>query len=318
MMSREKISHVAAEWLARRHSGQWSENQEQELAAWLKSNPDHRREFDVFESLWSDLDQAKDAMAADSPDSRYAESRSMRWKTSQWVASCALLALIVMGLIHYYRSVQPVFQKALVTGSRQRLESTLPDGSKLALNIDSRAAAVFFRDRREVLLTQGEVFFDVTQDAERPFLVRARNINIRVLGTAFNVYLTPDDVRVSVNEGQVEIIGGTEGNDRLVLKGGQAVKLSESVTRYDVEAPDVGTWRSGQVVFRNQLLSEVLKEVSRYRARPIRLAGADIGERRLSGVLNVDNPESFIDALPKILPVLVQRKPDGTVLVTSK
>jgi transmembrane sensor len=317
-MGRENITQTAAEWFARRRSGHWSENQEKEFTIWLESNPDHRREFDRFETLWSDLDRARAVMAGDAIHCRTAESRSGRGKTARWVMALATIVLMAMGSPYYYRSVQPVFQKSLVTAPRQRLESTLTDGSKLALNVDSRVQVVFFRDRREVSLTRGEVFFEVARDTERPFLVHARDITIRVLGTAFNVYLASDDVRVSVHEGRVEISEGNKEAQKLVLEGGQAVKLSESTSRYAVKASDVGAWRSGQVVFRNQPLPEVLKEVGRYRSQPIVLANAELGERCLSGVLNLDNPENFLDALPHILPVKIQRKRDGTLVVLAK
>lgn len=61
-----------------------------------------------------------------------------------------------------------------------------------------------------------------------------------------------------------------------------------------------------------------LNELSRYRDKAIVLSSTRLGQRRLSGVLNIDNPESFLDALPYILPVAIQRRQDGSVVVTAK
>jgi transmembrane sensor len=316
-VNRRAISEAAARWFSRRRSGHWRETDEIELARWLDSSPQCRREFDAFQSVWSDLDQVKDAVAPEKHLPPAANSW-LRWQTWSPAAVCALLIAVCIGLFYHYQSAHPIFTKALATSVRQRIESTLPDGSKLALNVNSQAQVTFYRDHRAVSLSRGEAFFDVAHDEERPFAVRTKNGTIRVVGTQFNVQIASEDVRVSVLRGRVEVSGSNDKRPPVPLVVGEAAKLSERVTRFAVVASDIGAWRAGQVIFRNQPLAEVLKEVGRYRTEPIVLASDTLGKRRLSGVFNIDNPESFLDALPQILPVAIRRKPDGTVLVTVK
>lgn len=317
-MSRRKTAQVAARWLVRRQSGHWDEAEEKALAAWLALAPEHRREFEALQSLWSALDQAQGALRPAHLRSRRTArvSRRMGWGGA---ACCMALMCLVMSWVMAYQAAQPVWHKTLSTTARQQLETTLPDGSTLALNVNTELAVQYFRNRRDVSLVRGEAFFQVVRDAKRPFIVRAQDFTARVLGTQFVVYLAPDAVRVSVRHGHVEVQSRVaEAAPRLVLAEGEGARLAATITRYKVQTEEVAAWRLGHVVFRQRPLVEVLQEVGRYRTQPVILASAKFGERRISGVLHVDNPDGFLAALPHILPVAVQRQPDGTVVVMAK
>jgi transmembrane sensor len=314
----DAIAEMAATWFVRQASGDWSESEEHELTAWLQAHATHRREFEAFQSLWAELDEIVPSRtgAGGRVVSRWRAGR--RWFTWGVAAACAVVALTLTALLASHRSGLAIHQQILTTAPRQRLEVPLPDGSKLVLNISSSAAVTYYRDRREVSLMRGEAFFEVRPDADRPFVVRAREVTIRVVGTRFNVYLAPADVRISVAEGKVEVWRDEElPSAPLVIRSGEGVRVGTAVTRHAARPADVGAWRSGQVVFRDQSLADVLAEVGRYRAAAIALATPDLGQRRLSGVFNVDNPEGFLDALPQILPLRVQRRPDGAVTISA-
>ena len=78
---------------------------------------------------------------------------------------------------------------------------------------------------------------------------------------------------------------------------------------------EIASWRHGQLVFRDRPLVQLLDELSHYRAAPVRLAQASLGERRLSGSLNIAKPDDFLAALPQLLPVRVEHRGDGAVLI---
>jgi transmembrane sensor len=312
--SKQQIAAIAAQWFVRRQSGTWDATQEQTLAAWLAAAPEHAREFQTLQALWSELDQVKGTLPSVAQPHRSA--RRTGWRL---VACSAVLVLMVLGGMAYYRTTVPVYQHTLTTTARQRLDATLPDGSILALNVNSQAVVVYFRSRRTVSLVHGEAFFTVAPDTTRPFLVRVKDLTIRVLGTQFNVYLAPAAVCISVVHGRVAVhSSATTVDNGLILASGQGAEFAATVTCYAVQAEEVASWRLGHVVFRNQPLAAVLHEVGRYRRLPIVLDNVRLGERRLSGVLNTNNPDVFLDALPQILPVAVQRQPDGTVVITRK
>ncbi|MGH8447147.1 MAG: hypothetical protein ACREVL_17905, partial [Solimonas sp.] len=74
----------------------------------------------------------------------------------------------------------------------------------------------------------------------------------------------------------------------------------------------------GRLVFDRTPLREVLAELQRYRTAPLRLADAQIGGLRVSGVFAVDRGDALLDLLPRILPVTVERAADGSVRVSGR
>lgn len=103
-------------------------------------------------------------------------------------------------------------------GSRSAL--VLPDGTKVWLNADSRLSypEKFTAAAREVQLT-GEAFFEVTKDAKHPFIVHTENIDVRVLGTRFNVRAYPGETstQTTLLKGSVEVLLKNNNDKRVML-----------------------------------------------------------------------------------------------------
>lgn len=146
----------------------------------------------------------------------------------------------------------------------------LSDGTKVWLNADSRIKypVSFGREKREVSL-HGEGYFEVSRDTTRPFIVSTDKMDVKVLGTVFDVNTYEDEGRsyVVLVEGLVEV-SMEKGESRIITPGDMA-----EMNVYDVQAGiqvskcDVGhyiAWKEGNFSFRNASLTEILKRVSRY------------------------------------------------------
>ena len=142
----------------------------------------------------------------------------------------------------------------------------LADGSKVWLNAGSSLTypVLFMGNERKVSVT-GEAYFEVAHDASRPFIVNNGAMNVRVLGTHFNVNAFEDDgndIKVTLLEGSVKI---NNGNATGLLKPGQqAVVNREIKVVNDVDLDLVMAWKNGYFQFDNASLQNVLKEVSRW------------------------------------------------------
>lgn len=128
-----------------------------------------------------------------------------------WVAAAVLL--IAMGALVFFngdkqKRNQSSQKPALMAKNGSRKQTVLPDGSKVWLNAGSKLFFIndFAGNTREVKL-EGEAFFDVTKNPSRPFIVHANNIDIKVLGTAFNVkaYVEDENVETTLYRGLVNI-----------------------------------------------------------------------------------------------------------------
>ena len=118
----------------------------------------------------------------------------------------------------------------------------LADGSIVELNRDSEVLPQFTRTERRVILLKGEAHFSVTKDPTRPFIVRAGHVDVRAVGTAFNVHLQSAAVEVLVTEGTVKLDPSADGALREVPLPAQIPSLASgqrAVVALKPSAPEV-------------------------------------------------------------------------------
>ena len=146
----------------------------------------------------------------------------------------------------------------------------LSDGTKVWLNADSKIKypVSFGQDKREVSL-RGEGYFEVEKDSTRPFIVSTDKMDVRVLGTTFDVNTYEDEGKsfVVLVEGLVEVSAG-KGESRIITPGYMAeVNMHDVQAKIQISKCDLEhyiAWKNGNFSFRNASLTEILKRVSRY------------------------------------------------------
>jgi ferric-dicitrate binding protein FerR (iron transport regulator) len=167
-------------------------------------------------------------------------------------------------------------------GSRSNIK--LPDGSQVWLNADSKLSynTDFHKGNREVSLI-GEAYFDVVKDAERPFIIHTDKIDIRVLGTAFNVKSYPQDdvIETALIHGKIEVTYKDRPaekvilmpNEKLIIRKDQQtntasnntvpkIQLSSLVPIQDSLLPETA-WLSDKLVFTNETLGNIAEMLER-------------------------------------------------------
>ena len=143
-------------------------------------------------------------------------------------------------------------------------------GTKVWLNADSKIKypVSFGQDKREVSL-RGEGYFEVAKDSARPFIMSTDKMDVKVLGTTFDVNTYEDEGKsfVVLVEGLVEVSAG-KGESRIITPGYMAeVDMHDVQAKIHVSKCDTEhyiAWKSGNFSFRNASLTEILKRVSRY------------------------------------------------------
>ncbi|MET3878964.1 FecR domain-containing protein [Chitinophaga sp. OAE865] len=154
----------------------------------------------------------------------------------------------------------------LYTNKGGTYQLVLPDGTKAWLNAASsiRFPTAFTDSTREVTI-QGEVYFEIAQQARQPFIVKTNTIEIAVLGTHFNVmaYEEEQNICTSLLEGAVNVISGS--TVRLMKPGQQALVNREhkgiSISNADVDAAIA--WKEGRFEFNGNIKS-IMRELARW------------------------------------------------------
>lgn len=143
----------------------------------------------------------------------------------------------------------------------------LSDGTEVWLNAGSELRyPVSFPDTERVVYAKGEVYFKVHKDSKRPFSVVLDGLNVKVLGTSFNVSAYPDDLyaEVTLEEGSV---AATAGEEKITLCPEQQIhfdRKNRKMTVRKVEVADYTCWKDGYYIFKHRTLGDVARVVARW------------------------------------------------------
>jgi len=205
----------------------------------------------------------------------------------------------------------------------------LSDGTKVWLNAGSQLIypAVFYGKIRQVTLI-GEAFFDVTKNPQNPFLVRASDVSVQVLGTRFDVSAYPDDkiVQTVLEEGKVNLKyseKGILGREYVVeMHPNQMVEFDKTSGESSSKLVDVSkyvSWKDGMLEFEKVDLGRALMQVERFYNVKIHLSDPEIGTYKLSGKLDLkDEPEEVLNVIKLTVPIDWQKKSNGDFVIIHK
>jgi transmembrane sensor len=314
----ETVREQAAQWFARSRDGALALAQQGELQRWLAEHPQHQYEFDLLGTLWDaagHVPRARlEALCQADPVSQLPRRRFISQALAAGVASLAL-GLGWFGWQQHQLNYQDQVQTAL--GERRQLD--LPDGSQLEVNGRTQLVVQFSAGQRRIELREGEVMFSVAHDSGRPFMVSTGHGTVTVTGTRFDVRQDPEQTRVAVENGSVRVEGRDASRALLTAGLGSHIDARGQVAApYAVDAAAVTAWRKGKLVFNDVPLSEVVKDVSRYRELPLRVAPGKVAALRLSSTFNADDTDALLRALPSILPVTIKAHADGSSEIIAK
>lgn len=188
------------------------------------------------------------------------------------ISYAAVVALLVTGTWFAALSYQPsdatTATHTLRVPAGQRACLTLEDGTEVWLNAKSTLTypARFSSEDRRVALT-GEAFFSVEKDSERPFIVSAKEVNIEVLGTRFNVNSYPEanGVRTSLLEGSVRMYAQSDASKNIILRPNQqALYRNGTLTVHELKSTATFLWKEGLYSFDNEPFVNILKQLEMY------------------------------------------------------
>ncbi|MFB4392605.1 MULTISPECIES: FecR domain-containing protein [unclassified Pseudomonas] len=314
----QHVREQAAEWFARVQDAPGDAGLQARLRQWLDADPQHRREYEVLGQLWCAAErvprQRLEALCQTQPVHPLPRRRLLR----QVLAASVAVAALGLGWSGWqYQRLNHHQQLSTALGERRQVE--LPDGSHLELNSATRLTVAFSAGQRQVQLEAGEAMFSVAHDSARPFVVGTAQGSVTVTGTRFDVRQDALQTRVAVEQGSVRVEGAAGSRAQLGAGQGSRIDAQGRVAEpYAVNAAAFTAWRQGKLVFDNATLAEVVAQVSRYRAQPLRVAPGKVANLRLSSTFSVDDTDALLRALPSILPVTVKAHADGSSEIIAK
>lgn len=160
----------------------------------------------------------------------------------------------------------------------------LSEGTEVFLNSDSRLVyPTVFKGKEKIVSLEGEAYFKVSKDVEHPFIVKTGNVQVRVLGTEFNVRgYSPADVRITLITGKVAV-SDTCGTHNVEMEPGQSAQLSTDGT-FAVSEVNIESflyWKEGFFYFDDIPLADMMKEIGRWYNIDIEFRNSKIMDLRM-------------------------------------
>lgn len=306
----------AVKWLVLMHSGRFNEADAQRCAHWRRQSPEHQRIWESVEKLNRQFDSVPVPLAMPVLNRpRVSENRRMMIKT------VALAVTVPSAMWLGYRAVPwDSLNAQYRTGTGERRDVALADGSQLSLNTSSAVDVAFDARERLVLQRAGEIHIQTAHDPQagaRPFVVRTQQGSLQALGTRFIVRCTPDRTRLTVLEGAVQV-QPLHASQTHIVPTGQALDFSADTFGAKVPAlPGAGQWVQGVLYAEQMRLVDFVAELGRYRPGILR-CDSSVADIPVSGAFQLNNTDRILEALAQTLPVQIQFRTRYWVTVAAR
>ena len=211
----------------------------------------------------------------------------------------------------------------LYTPAGQRAQLVLQDGTEVWLNAKSKLVypAQFVGKERRVTV-EGEAFFNVAKNPSKPFIVSTQDVDMKVLGTQFNVFCYPDAgyIQTSLLEGSVKVFFPNKENEGVILKPDQQVTVSQGEMHVSpINLEDHFLWREGIYAFENEPLIEILKKMELYYDVRIVVKDTSLFNDTYTGKFRQrDSLDDVFRVLQQIRRFKIEKDKDRNIITLSK
>lgn len=191
------------------------------------------------------------------------------------------------------------YLQTITTPLGGKYKVTLTDGTQVVLNSGSTLTfPIGFNQAERRVTLSGEAYFEVSKDAEHPFIVSSGRERITVLGTKFNISAYPDDdfISTALLEGKVNCLDVNTNANLILHPGETALIQNNQLSKSTVDVSDMAAWQQGFFAFENEELAVVMKRLSRWYQLDVDYTS--IPEKRIYARINMqENLTTVLDML---------------------
>lgn len=306
-------------------NGEATFEEKQQVLSWLKEDKENKKIFSEIRDIWiasvssaiSDQ-EVRNAFSRFKQNINPREHRNIGYRRVSFLHIAASVAvLIVCALGGYFVGKQSLsgsstenvlVMNQVVMGNESKGTVTLPDGTTVWLNADSKISypEIFPEDIRKVKL-EGEAYFDVAHNAQSPFIVKSDQMEVNVLGTQFDAknYAAQLYSETTLLTGKVKV-RFSSNSEFIPLEPNQTIlfdKQKNTFSIHEVEAKDYIIWTNDKLIFTNELLSDVLYKMEKWYNIRITCADDVMLDQRLSFTIRREPKEEIFKLLELIAPI---------------
>ena len=249
----------------------------------VEANEELKRQFAEYQNLYALLNlghQVENREVGKHKFNQFVSRKQRGVRLKLWsrrFSYAAVITLLVVSssiLTYWYvwnslqQDLSANIMNTLYTPAGQRAQLVLQDGTEVWLNAKSKLVypAQFVGKERRVTV-EGEAFFNVAKNPSKPFIVSTQDVDMKILGSQFNVFCYPDAgyIQTSLLEGSVKVFFPDKENEGVILKPDQQVTVSQGEMHVSpINLEDHFLWREGIYAFENEPLIDILKKMELY------------------------------------------------------
>lgn len=333
-MMKERMNKLDEELIVRFLMGQCSEDELHKVKAWLDESDANAHELFRIEEIYhlgkrnEFLEEQKIEKAERHLFKKLNKERAKQHKTRRiygWMRYAAMfVSVFLLGGSAYlvYQANNPSEALLAVTTKNEIKELKLPDGTKVWLNKHTTLKYPYeFSEKKRQVYLEGEGYFEVMKNPDKPFIVQSEAMQVRVLGTVFN--FKSDKAKMSavatLLKGEIEVKGNHE-EGMIILAPGQKAELNGITRRLVVKQVDTGieNWHNNQFVFEKADIFTIARTLENSYGVKIILAPDMNMDKTYSGTLKKkDNVEAVLNLIKNAIPI-EYKIVGNSVFVSSK
>ncbi len=261
----------------------------------------------AWENLYKRLEQ--DGLLEDTEKTR--PRTSVRMLTYRTAAAAAVLCIFIVSAVMLYNRRPSDDRLSLHNGpGKPTLVKKMEDGSVIYLSEHTsiQYPEHFPEDKREIFL-QGNAFFEVTGNRERPFIVETKSGMVEVIGTAFNIESKKENhLSVSVCSGKVKVTSKKEGKSVWVSAGETVAIHSGSMIKQGLQDDNLFDKYKQRIHFKDQYLSDVINILNTHNSEARITLLPEVEDRLLTVTFTDDSPETNVELICMALNLKFEHK----------
>lgn len=248
-------------------SGEATPPEEAQIMDWAEASAENYREYLQERKRWNTLLVNYPSVKRQIPASTTTSRPLNRWKVISIAATVALL--FSLAWIQFGTGKATEGMQAVLVPAGQRVQLVLEDGTKVWLNSNSSFTyPTSFGSRRREVVLDGEAFFEVARNEKRPFIVKTKRYDVKVLGTTFNVYAYAKEGSVfetSLLSGSVDVSSNHAPTRKLILKTQEkAIDINGVLQKDTIDNPDRFRWKDGLICLDDEPFESLMRKFSAY------------------------------------------------------
>ena len=300
---------------------------EQEMVeAWLSSSEANRHYFQHFQLIWEESRQLAVAITVDENKAwqkfqrrvkKEEANKTVNSRFGWWRIAASIV--IIAGIAWFTSTILNKGNKTTETVSIASIDEvkkdTLPDGSIATLNKHTTLSyPASFKGKTRKVKLKGEAFFNVEPDKEKPFIIDVNDVQVKVVGTSFNVRSYNDITEVIVETGIVQV---TKGGETIELKAGERTFLNQTnsvATREISEDKLYNYYISKTFVCDNTPLWKLVEKLNEAYGANIRIEREELRKLPLTVTFDEESLDTILNIISQTLMVKVSRNDNEIIL----